>query len=90
MPFSCDGEVMEEETTRVAADVADRVGGVAGLAPALQQRDLEVVERGEVVVADAQGAGEVGVGGEQLLAAGETEDFADGQLVLGADRERQS
>src|ERR1700710_1465093 len=68
-----------------AGDVGVALGVAGALAPALQQRDLEVVQRGEVIVADAQGAGEVGGGGEELLAAGEAEDFADGQLVLGAD-----
>jgi hypothetical protein len=60
---------------------ADRARGVAGLAASLQQRGLEIVGRGEIV-ADAQGAGEVRVGGEELVAAGEAEDRLQQLLAL--------
>src|ERR1700742_631513 len=77
----------EEEGSREVGDSifgAVAVGGL--LAPALEQAHLEVVKWGEVVVADAEGAGEVGVRGEKLGGAGQAQDFADGQLVLFLDR----
>src|ERR1700761_4339826 len=77
--YAVDGE--EEGSGEVGVAVG---GGL--FAPTLQEADLEVVEGGEVVVADAEGAGEIGVRGQELGAAGQAEDFADGQLVLFLDR----
>src|SRR5215213_645267 len=65
-----------------------RVGfptGSAVRAPALRERNLEVVDRGEVVVAHAQRALQHGVVAEQLVLAAEAEQLGQRQLVLGSD-----
>ena len=55
-------------------------------APALRQGDLQVVQRGEVVVPHAQRPLQHGVGVEQLGLAAQPEQFLEREVVLGSDR----
>lgn len=75
-------------TVRSSARESSGSGSAAGrglVALALEERDLEVGDRVQVGVADGEGLLEDRVGVQELLAAGDAQYLADGQLVFGLD-----
>ena len=66
-------------------DAALDAGVLAALAVAVQQLDLDVVERVEIGEAVADRALEERIGVEQLVLAGDLEQRRDARLVFGAD-----